>query len=317
MGLFSLGDTLSSSNQDSPIGKLGKPIQQWTDPLSWITGGKWSDWTSTDLPRAVNQVFSPITQFAGSIDKKVNPVRQIPIVDKIGDTAEAKPGDAVGLAIGSYFTGGALGGALAGSGSGAGAGAAAGAGAGAADASAAGAAAGSGTAGASGLTGIFSGPAAYGDAGLTGTTTASGSGLSGALGGDLSGSLGSSPTGLFSGLLPGGGMTSTSSGALGGGLSGSVAGSSSLGGATMGGVDTGLYQQLLSKALNQASNSYQQTANAQQNNMAQLPAARQGTPTNALASAALDQAQAQRIAAARQSNAARAVTYNPYLQYGK
>lgn len=103
---------------------------------------------------------------------------------------------------------------------------------------------GGGGAGASGLSGFFGGPAAFGDSGLTGTVSANGSGLSGLMGGDLSGSLGSAPTGLFSGLLPGGGMTGTSSGALGGGLSGSVAGMSPLGGATMGGFNFGSLGQL-------------------------------------------------------------------------
>ncbi|MCW0134145.1 hypothetical protein [Burkholderia pseudomallei] len=55
------------------------------------------------------------------------------------------------------------------------------------------------------------------------------------MGGNLGGALGSAPTGLFSGLLPGGGMTATSSGALGGGLSGAVNGAAPIGGATMGG----------------------------------------------------------------------------------
>ncbi|WP_157661679.1 hypothetical protein [Burkholderia ubonensis] len=94
-------------------------------------------------------------------------------------------------------------------------------------------------AGASGLTGFFSGPAAVGDSGLTGVVSPAGSGLGSAMSGDLGGALGSSPTGLFSGLLPGGGMSSTASGALGGGLSGDVAGVAPLGGASMGGFSLG------------------------------------------------------------------------------
>jgi hypothetical protein len=40
---------------------------------------------------------------------------------------------------------------------------------------------------------------------------------------------------MFSGLLPGGGMSGTASGALGGGISGDVAGAAPMGGSTMGG----------------------------------------------------------------------------------
>jgi hypothetical protein len=41
---------------------------------------------------------------------------------------------------------------------------------------------------------------------------------------------------MFSGLLPGGGMSGTASGALGGGISGDVAGAAPIGGSTMGGL---------------------------------------------------------------------------------
>lgn len=115
-------------------------------------------------------------------------------------------------------------------------------------------------AGANGLTGLFSGPSAYGDSGLTGVVSADGSGLGTAMGGDLGGSLGSSPTGLFSGLLPGGGMTDTASGALGGGLSGDVAGSSSIGGASMGGLNTGGLANFAQQVLKQQSNAASQRA---------------------------------------------------------
>lgn len=98
--------------------------------------------------------------------------------------------------------------------------------------------------GAGGLMGMFNGPAAYGDSGLTGAVSPAGSGLGASMSGDMGGALGSSPTGLFSGLLPGGGMTGTSSGALGGGLSGDVAGASSIGGASMGGLDMSSIGQL-------------------------------------------------------------------------
>jgi hypothetical protein len=95
------------------------------------------------------------------------------------------------------------------------------------------------TGGANGLTGLLNGPAAVGDAGLTGTVSGAGSGIGGLMGGsgvgDLGSALGSSPVGLYSGLLPGGGMSGTTSGALGGGISGQAAGAAPLGSSTMGG----------------------------------------------------------------------------------
>ncbi|UTV55187.1 hypothetical protein [Burkholderia arboris] len=91
--------------------------------------------------------------------------------------------------------------------------------------------------GVSGLNGFFNGPAAYGDTGLTGTVTANGSGLNTGMSGNLGGAFGFAPTGLFSGFLPGGGMSATQSGALGGGLSGAVNGAAPIGGATMGGFN--------------------------------------------------------------------------------
>ncbi|AYY96935.1 hypothetical protein EGY19_05390 [Burkholderia multivorans] len=117
---------------------------------------------------------------------------------------------------------------------------------------------GSSGAGADGLTGFFSGPAAFGDSGLTSVVSPSGSGLSAMMGGDLSGALGDAPVGLFSGLLPGGGMSGTASGALGGGLSGGVAGMAPLGGASMGGFDMGGLAQLASRLLQQQSQQSQQ-----------------------------------------------------------
>jgi hypothetical protein len=91
-------------------------------------------------------------------------------------------------------------------------------------------------AGAGGMTGLFSGPAALGDAGLTGAVSAGGSGLGMMGGADMGSALGAAPTGLFSGSLPGGGMSGTASGALGGGFSGQVAGAAPIGDATMGGL---------------------------------------------------------------------------------
>ncbi|MEX3928174.1 hypothetical protein AB4Y36_29630 [Paraburkholderia sp. BR10936] len=287
-----------------------EPIQKYTDPLSWVTGGKWADLTSQEIPKLANTALAPITQGLGKIDKAINPLRRIGIIDQIGDIAEAKPADTIGLVVGSIFSGGALDGAMAGAGGAAGAGAA---GVGAADAGTAaaigagaadvGTAAGLGsgllagtagtdlgagalaaslgtTAGATGsigaaggfsaaglgagatsigLTGVgngigasigagagqvgtglyggLQGAAAYGDAGLTGTV---GNGFF-AMPSAYSSALGEAPTGLYSGLLPGGGMTGTASGALGGGVSGAVDGSAGIGygsgaTATMGGL---------------------------------------------------------------------------------
>lgn len=120
------------------------------------------------------------------------------------------------------------------------------------------------TGGANGLTGFFSGPAAYGDSGMTSVVSPTGSGLGSAMSGDMGGALGSSPTGLFSGLLPGGGMTGTSSGALGGGLSGEVAGGSSLGGVSMGGFDFGALSQLGQQLMQQRNQQGQQGQQQQQ-----------------------------------------------------
>lgn len=148
-----------------------------------------------------------------------------------------------------------------------------------------------GGAGAGGFTGLWSGPAAYGDAGLTGTVSGGGSGLGTAMGGDLGGSLGEAPTGLFGPMAGmGGGMTGTSSGALGGGLSGEVAGASPIGGASMGGYGStfmNLAQQLLQQ---QSKNSQQQSQAAQGRENDQLPAAQNsGSPDISLALAAVNQ----------------------------
>jgi hypothetical protein len=268
-----MGDALDPTNQDSPIGAIAEPIQKWTDPLSWATGGKWADITSKDLPKATNQALQPIAQPINKFDEAVNPLRKIPIVNNVANLAYAKPGDAIGLAIGSVFTGGALAGAAgAGEGGAAGAAGAGAAGGGAAlgdglaagaaleGGGAAGAAGGAGfglggagsagigtgigtsagatggiTGGSTGLSGFFGGAGGVGDAGLTGTVGTGASGLGTATAGDMGAALGSAPTGLFSGMLPGGGMTGTTSGALGGGISGATAGGSAIGNAGLGG----------------------------------------------------------------------------------
>jgi hypothetical protein len=264
-----LGNTLDPSNHDSPIGAIGGQIQKYTDPIAWIPGlgDKWVDLTSHKIPKMLNTAISPVTQAVGQVDKTINPLRKIGFVDNVMNTVEAKPADAIGLAIGSYFAAPAIAAAAGGGGAGAGGAGAAGAGIGESAGTAAGlgAAEGAGTAGATGVTGFLGGPAALGDAGLTGTVSASGSGLGAASAGEMGGALGSAPTGLFSGLLPGGGMTGTASGALGGGLSGATAGGSSLGGASMGGfLNSPMAGKLTNYLENQAISQGTQAAQGQQ-----------------------------------------------------
>src|SRR3954467_4683704 len=112
MGVF--GNTLSTDNADSPIGVIAEKGQRWTDPLSWITGGKWADLTSKDMPKWTNQVLRPIAKPINEFDQQTNPLRKIPMVNNLANLGYAKPGDAIGTAIGTVFTGGALGGALGG-----------------------------------------------------------------------------------------------------------------------------------------------------------------------------------------------------------
>jgi hypothetical protein len=88
-------------------------------------------------------------------------------------------------------------------------------------------------AGVQGLMGLFGSRAANGDSGLTNQVANQPSGLPAATQKDMGDALGSAPTGLFSGLLPGGGMSQTESGALGGGLSGQTAGAAGIGGSSM------------------------------------------------------------------------------------
>ncbi|KVP90702.1 hypothetical protein WJ95_09350 [Burkholderia ubonensis] len=82
----------------------------------------------------------------------------------------------------------------------------------------------------------------------------------------MGGALGSAPTGLFSGLLPGGSMTGTASGALGGGISGAVNGAAPIGDATMGGFNFGNYSNLAQQLLRQS-----QQQRQQQQNVVQMP----------------------------------------------
>lgn len=124
-------------------------------------------------------------------------------------------------------------------------------------------------AGAGGMTGLLNGSAALGDAGLSSAVGGAGSGM-GMMGGvDMGSALGSAPTGLFSGVLPGGGMSGTASGALGGGLSGQVAGAAPIGQASMGGLLNGASgsvnpQQMMQQGLKTLNQSTQQQQQQQQ-----------------------------------------------------
>jgi hypothetical protein len=236
------GDSLSGNNYEDPLGQAGSHFQRYTDPLALIFGQKYIDLTSKTLPTAGNRALSSIVTPIDKASSYIDPLYSQ--TAGIHNWVNHKPGSTFGAVMGGMFAAPAIGGAAGASG-GAGAGTA-----GAADAGAIGAAD-AGTAGASGLTGLFSGPAAYGDAGMTGAVSSGGSGLGAATAGDMGGALGSSPTGLFSGLLPGGGMSGTSSGALGGGLSGEVAGAAPIGGASMGGFNFGSLANMGQNLMNQ------------------------------------------------------------------
>lgn len=163
-GLFGSG-MFSSGNHDSPIGAIGGKLQKISDPIAMIpgVGDKWVNLTSNTIPRLVNTGLSKVITPFDKVDEAINPLRRIPIVDRIGDVVRDKPGDAIGLAVGAIYGAPALAGAMGGG--------------------AAGGAAG-GTAASGGL-GV-GGTAGAGSAGLSGMSTAGlGAGESGALGSGL------------------------------------------------------------------------------------------------------------------------------------
>jgi hypothetical protein len=112
-------------DHSSIIGKIGGYGDKYLNPISWITGGKSTKLTSTVLPEKVNAGLSTVMKPFDKVDKTINPVRKIPIVNRAGDIIANKPGDALAITAGAVFGGGA---ALAGGAGGAGAGAGAGAG---------------------------------------------------------------------------------------------------------------------------------------------------------------------------------------------
>src|ERR1700743_355001 len=203
------GDTLSSSDPNgSPIGAVGEKVQRWTDPLSWITGGKWADLTSQTFPSLVNKGLGYVTKPIVKANSYIDPLAQTSLGKVVGNFISNKPGDTAAIAVGSIFSGGALAGAFGGAGEAGGAAAAGGAGA--------------GTGGLGAGLGAGAGEAAGGGAASAGGFGGFGSFLG-------SDSLG----GLSSGAIEGGGATA--GGSTAGGLGGFFGGSGSLGAAGVGG----------------------------------------------------------------------------------
>lgn len=155
-----LGGMFGKGDHSSVLGKIGGKIQKWTDPIAMIpgVGDKWVDLTSNKIPELTNKTLSKVMTPFDRIDETINPVRQIPIVDRIGDVVRDKPGDALGLAIGGYFAAPAIAGAAGGA-----------AGGGSTAASGIGGGLGGGVGGISVAPGFVSGGTALGGAGGGGT----------------------------------------------------------------------------------------------------------------------------------------------------
>lgn len=102
---------------DSIIGKIGGKGQKISDPLAWLPGGlgdKWVDLVSHKIPTMTNRLGSKVMKPIGQVDRRINPARQIPIVDKVSTAVENRPADAVGMAIGAYYAAPAMAGAIGG-----------------------------------------------------------------------------------------------------------------------------------------------------------------------------------------------------------
>jgi hypothetical protein len=113
-------------SHSSILGHIGGYVDRALNPISWATHGKWTHLTSDVLPEKVNSGLSAVMRPFDKIDQTINPVRKIPIVNRLGNIVAAKPGDALAIAAGAVFGGAAaLGGGAAGGGAG-GAGAAGG-----------------------------------------------------------------------------------------------------------------------------------------------------------------------------------------------
>jgi hypothetical protein len=105
-------------DHSSILGKIGGYGDKYLNPISWITGGKSTKLTSTVLPEKVNSGLSTVMKPFEKVDKTINPVRRIPIVNRAGDIIASKPGDALALVAGAIAGSAALGGGSAAGGAG-------------------------------------------------------------------------------------------------------------------------------------------------------------------------------------------------------
>lgn len=94
-------------DHSSILGKIGGYGDKYLNPVSWITGGKSTNLTSTVLPEKVNSGLSTVMKPFDKVDKTINPVRKIPIVNRVGDIVANKPGDALAITAGAVFGGAA------------------------------------------------------------------------------------------------------------------------------------------------------------------------------------------------------------------
>jgi hypothetical protein len=115
-----IGDSDSASNNKSWLARAGSFGQQYTDPLYWIFGEKytnqleeWADKSNSFLSKIAKQ--DPVVQ----ADRRNNPLQDSEEGEHVGDWAENKPVDSIAAVLGAIFGGGALmGGAGAGAGGG-------------------------------------------------------------------------------------------------------------------------------------------------------------------------------------------------------
>lgn len=92
----------------SVYSKWGAKGQKLSDPLAWLLGDKYVDFVSKKVPEATNRIGSQIMKPFEKVDKAINPIRKIPIVNEFQDEVAKKPGDAIGTVIGAVAGGGAL-----------------------------------------------------------------------------------------------------------------------------------------------------------------------------------------------------------------
>lgn len=111
------GGSASSGNSSSLIARLGALGQKYTDPLSWIFGKSYRD-KLIDVADFSNRQLSSVASRDPMIklDRKINPLQQLPAFQKAADWTTAKPADTAAIAAGAYFGGSALGGLMGGGG---------------------------------------------------------------------------------------------------------------------------------------------------------------------------------------------------------